>query len=349
MDFNFKNISPFELRMKHFEDSEIVSRVDKAKASVLAPKAKDCQRQLNEAASVWAVDRKRFLFIFSSEVNENGQQKVSVWGFKSPGEYQRIKTIWVSCHDYIIEAVAMFLTDYFELFILKKTYSSDVGMLYDIEERIREAVQYTPFNLKQKVKLLKSWNDIMPRFNKMVRELDGRIADSLAIEYKASKSKGRMKTFFQSKGATYYIGDNFTVAVRKEYVEYYLKLKKGHAVANVEIFQDLVQINIACRDFADQLFEKALKEGIDPEKHPKLMELLDDKKFRILVDRTGDKSETIISRDVEKSFQDWLEAMADKEVRDEINYTIHFFLDLYNELLKSEFPTLKALAKNLYD
>lgn len=107
MDFNFKNITPYELRLKHFQDSEIVSRIDKAKASVLSPKAKDCQRQLNEASSVWAVDRKKFLFIFS-EVNEDDQQKVSVWGMKSPGDYQRIKTIWVSCHDYIFEAVAIF-------------------------------------------------------------------------------------------------------------------------------------------------------------------------------------------------------------------------------------------------
>lgn len=180
MDLDFKKISPYELRLKHFEDSEIASRIDKAKASVLSPKAKDCQRQLNEASSVWAVDKKKFLFVFS-EINEEGKQKVSVWGFKSLGEYQRIKTIWVSCQDYIIEAVAMFLIEYFELFILTKTYSSDVSMLYDIDDKIQESLQYTPFNLKQKVKLLRYWGDIMPRFNKMVADLDHRIAESHAI------------------------------------------------------------------------------------------------------------------------------------------------------------------------
>lgn len=32
MDFDFKTISPYEQRLKFFEDSETVSRIDKAKA-----------------------------------------------------------------------------------------------------------------------------------------------------------------------------------------------------------------------------------------------------------------------------------------------------------------------------
>lgn len=348
MDLDFKKISPYELRLKHFEDSEIVSRIDKAKASVLSPKAKDCQRQLNEASSVWAVDKKKFLFIFS-EINEEGKQKVSVWGFKSPGEYQRIKTIWVSCQDYIVEAVAVFLIEYFELFILTKTYASDVGMLYDIDERIQEALRYTPFNLKQKVKLLRYWGDIMPRFNKMVGDLDNRIAESQAIAYKPSKSKGRMKTFFQDKGATYNEGDNFTVAVRKDFIEYYIKLKKGHAVANVEIFNDGVRINIACKRFADELMDKPVMEGIDVAKHPKLNQLLLTNKYTILTDRTGDEAETRLFVDIDRSFPNWLVALGDEEVRKEIDETMNYFLGMYNEIVKSPSSSIRALAKNFYD
>lgn len=346
MDFYFKTITPYDLRLKHFEDSEIVSRIDKAKASVLSPKAKDCQRQLNDASSVWAIDKKKFLFIFS-DINEEGKQKVSVWGFKSPGEYQRIKTIWVSCHDYIFEAVAMFLIEYFELFILTKTYSSDVCMLEDIEDRIKEAVEYTPFNLKQKVKLLRYWADIMPRFNKMVAEVDARSAQHTTP--KITKSKSSMKTFLQDKGATYNVGDNFTVAVRKDYVEYYVKLKKGHAVANIEIFNDAVRINIVCKQFADQLMDKPVREGIDVEKHPKLNELLLTNKYTILTDRTGDKAETRLFLDIEKSYPNWLAALGDEEVRKEIHETINYFLAMYNELVKSPSQSIKALAKNFYD
>lgn len=346
MDFNFKAITPYELRLKYFEDSDTVSHIDKAKASVLSPKAKDCQRQLNEASSVWAVDKKKFLFIFS-DINEEGKQKVSVWGQKAPGDYLRIKTLWVACHDYIFEAVAMFLTDYFELFILKKIYSSDVSMLHDIEDKIKEALRYTPSNLKQKIKLLKHWNDIMPGFNKMVSDLDERIAMSLAP--KPVKSKTRMKTFLQDKGATYNAGDHFSVAVRKDCVEYYIKLKKGHAVANVEIYRDAVRITIACKQFADQLFGKAIMEGIDVGQHPKLNELISTNKYTILTDRTGDKSETHIFLDIERSFRDWLEAIADKEVRMETEEMLRFFLGIYNELVKSPSPTFKALAQNFYD
>ncbi|MDE6562007.1 MAG: hypothetical protein K2K75_11555 [Muribaculaceae bacterium] len=346
MDFNFRDITPYELRLKYFEDSDIVSRIDKAKASVLSPKAKDCQRQLNEASSVWAVDKRKFIFIFS-DINEEGKQKVSVWGQKAPGDYQRIKTLWVSCHDYIFEAVAMFLTDYFELFILKQTYSSDVSMLHDIEYKIKEVLRYTPSNMKQKIKLLKQWNDIIPSFNKVMSDLDERIAMSLAP--KPVKNKTRMKTFLQDKGATYNAGDHFSLAVRKDCIEYYIKLKKGHAVANVEIYCDAVRITIACKQFADQFFGKAIMEGIDVERHPKLDELISSNKYTILTDRTGEKAETRIFLDIERSFPDWLEAIADKEVRMEIEEMVHFFLDIYNELVKSPSPTFKALAKNFYD
>lgn len=348
MDFNFKDISPYEQRLKHFEDSEIVSRLDKAKASVLAPKAKDCQRQLNEASSVWSVDRKRFLFIFS-DVNEDGLQKVSVWGMKSPGDYQRIKTLWVSCYDYIIEAVVMFLIEFFELFILTKTYTSDVPMLYDIEKEIRDSLRYKPFNLKHKMKLLKAWGDIMPRFNKMVAELDERITVSLCAI--TGKGKSRMKTFLQDKGATYNEVCNFTVAVRKDYVEYYLKLKKGHAVANIEIFGNAVRISILCRQFADEFFGKVLRDGIaiDHQTNPKLAQLINEDKYTILTDRTGDTPETHIFLDIEKVFPSWLDAMADKEVRKEFKDMILYFLDLRNELATSSSPSLKALSRHFHD
>ncbi|MDE5998316.1 MAG: hypothetical protein K2G77_08930 [Muribaculaceae bacterium] len=346
MPIDFSKISPYENRLNLLEDSEILSRIDKAKASVLAPKAKDCQRQLNDASSVWAIDGRKFLFTFS-DINEEGRQKATVWAQKAPGNYLRIKTVWVSCHDNIFEAVPLFLIEYFELFILTATYTSDAGMLHDIQDKLAEALRYTPSNLKQKLKLLRVWSDIMQRFNKMVKDLDERIAMSQTP--KQIKSKTRMKTFLQDKGATYNSGDNFTVAVRKDYIEYYIKLKKGHAVANVELFRDAVRISIVCKQFADQLFGKAIMEGIDVGQHPKLNELLMDNKYTVLTDRTGGNAETRIFLDIERSFPDWLDAIADSEVRKEIKEMTHYFLDVYNELVKSPSPTLKALARNFYD
>lgn len=158
-----------------------------------------------------------------------------------------------------------------------------------------------------------------------------------------------MKTFLQDKGATYNAGDNFTVAVRKDYIEYYIKLKKGHAVANIELFSDAVRISIACKQFVDQLFGKAIREGIDVDRHPKLNELLIDNRYTILTDRTGTEAETRIFLDIEKTFPNWLEAIGDSDVRKEINDMISFFLTVYNELVKSPSPTIKALARNFYD
>ncbi|MDE6479928.1 MAG: hypothetical protein K2L45_06620 [Muribaculaceae bacterium] len=346
MPSDFSKISPYQDRLRLLEDSDLLSLINKAKASVLSPKAKDCQRQLNKATSVWAVDGRKFLFTFS-ETNTDGSQKATVWAQKSPGNYQRIKTVWVSCHNNIFEAIALFLIEYFELFILTKTYLSDVSMLKDIQDKLNEALRYTPSNLKLKLKLLRTWSDIMPRFNRMVEQLDERIAISNAP--KQTKSKTRMKTFLQDKGATYNAGDNFTVAVRKDYIEYYIKLKKGHAVANIELFSDAVRISIACKQFVDQLFGNAIREGIDVDRHPKLNELLIDNRYTILTDRTGTEAETRIFLDIEKTLPNWLEAIGDSDVRKEINDMISFFLTVYNELVKSPSPTIKALARNFYD
>ena len=353
---DFSKISPCEERLPLFEDSEIACRVDKAKASVLSPKAKDCQRQLNDATSVWALDGRKFLFTFS-ETNEEGRQKVTVWGQKSPGDYQRIKTVWVSCHDYIFEAVALFLMEYFELFVLPTTYSSDADMLLDIQDKLKEAMRYTPTHLKQKIKLLKAWTEIMPRFNAMVAELDERIRDSVVTKVKvheaivsSGKSRGRMKAFFPTKGPAYYFNDIFSVAVRKECIEFYRKLKKGHALANVEVFSNFVRISVGCRGFADDLFATVTKEGIDVEKNPRLAELLDSEcRYRILTERNGEETDTRLFVEIKRESQGWMEAIADPEIKKEILDMISFCLALYNELVKSPKESIKNLANHFYD
>ena len=356
MPIDFSKISPYKQRLELFQDSDILCRLDRAKASVLSPKAKDCQRQLNEASSVWAIDGKRFLVIFSNETDSNAHQKASVWAMKAPGNYLRLKTVWTSCRDYVFEAIVLFLTEYFELFILTATYTTDVSMFHDIESKLKEAARYTPSHLKQKVKLLKAWTDIMPRLNDMVASLDERIRNEASevmdvkVNAQFSNSNFRMKAFFPAKAVPYYFNDTFTIAVRKECVEFYRKLRKGHALANVEVFSNMVRISVGCGGFADDLFGKVAAEGIDMEAHPKLVELLDDNcRYNILTDHSGSKTETRIFIEIDKGFRSWPEAIADPETNKEIRDIISFCLELYNELVKSTVPAIKAFANHFYD
>lgn len=350
MSIDFSKISPYEERSKLFHDSEVLSRIDKAKASVLSPKAKDCQRQLNEATSVWAIDGRKFLFTFS-KINDDNSQKVAVWGLKTSGNYQGVKTVTVSCPGNIFEAVAFFLIEYFELFILTATYSYDADMLQDIEDKLREAIRYTPSNLKQKQKLLKVWSDIMPRFNKMVEELDSQIAESVEVVTTMTKGIRQMKAFFQDKAPTYNNGHNFTIAIRKDCIEYYVRLKdRRHVVVTVEVFRDMLRISVGCGRFADDFFGKAIKEGISADDHPKLTELITpESPYSIIVNEAGGSKQTLFVQEIDRAFPSWLAALADEEIRTTIRTTIRYFIDVYNELVKSPSPSLKALAENFYD
>lgn len=74
MPFDFKNKSPLDDRMRYFEDTEVLRRVKSADAKKLAFKSKDCVKQIEAATSVWAVDGKKFLFVFT-HLNEEGKQK----------------------------------------------------------------------------------------------------------------------------------------------------------------------------------------------------------------------------------------------------------------------------------
>lgn len=123
---------------------------------------------------MWAIDGKKFLFVFT-ESNDEGKQKVTVWGLKSPGNYQRIKTVWVEDPDYIFEAVALFLSEYFELKLTPDSFFVDVDWYYAIEDELTSLARSCPAYLKQKQKLLKIWSEIMPRYNHMVADLDFKI------------------------------------------------------------------------------------------------------------------------------------------------------------------------------
>lgn len=357
MKFDFIHNSNYPDRIEAFADTEVLRRLSASQASSVSPKAKDCQRQINEASSVWAVDGRRFLVVFSNETDSEGQQKATVWAVKTPGNYSRVKSVWTSCRDNVFEAVERFLIEYFELFVLTATFSSDVAMLNDIEFKLKEAVQFTPTDLKKKIRLLKVWSEIMPRFNEMVSELDERIRGSQDSGVKVEdpivtpvKSKGRMKAFFPAKAATYYFDDTFTIAVRKECVEFYRKLRKGHALANVEVFDNLVRISVSCGGFADDLLGKVAAEGIDVQAHPKLTELLDNScRYNILVDKGGDEPETRLFIEIDRNSRSWLDAIADPDINKEIRELISFCLDLYNELVKSPSPSIKALSRHFYD
>lgn len=160
-----------------------------------------------------------------------------------------------------------------------------------------------------------------------------------------------MKTFFQSNAPTYYYGNNVTLAIRKDCIEFYRRLKdRGHAVVNVEVFSDAVRLSIVCGSFSDDLFGKVLKNGgISVEKHPRLTELLSGKsKYVILNEVDGGNSKTRILYDIEKSFPNYLEAIGSPEIMSEVRSTVEFFISLYNELCKSTSPAVKALAGNFY-
>lgn len=172
--FDFKHKSSIDHRLQYFENTEVLRRVDKSEAKKLAAKSKDCLKQIESSTSVWAVDGKRFLVVFS-EFNDDSHQKATVWGVKNPGDYQRIKTVWCSCPDYIFEAVALFLSEYFELDLNLDSFFVDVEWYYAIQDELADLARICPPHLKAKQKLLKVWSDIMPRYNKMISDLDFKI------------------------------------------------------------------------------------------------------------------------------------------------------------------------------
>lgn len=187
MDFNFKNKSDVDHRLLFFEDTEVLRRVKKPAAKSLASKSMDCLKQIESATSIWAIDGKKFFFVFT-EFNDEGLQKVTVWGIKNPGDYQRIKTVWCSCQDYIFEAVALFLNEYFELDLNPSAFFVDVELYYAIEDELASLARSCPAYLKPKQKLLKVWSEIMPRYNRMVSDLDFKIlraVDSSMADVKA--------------------------------------------------------------------------------------------------------------------------------------------------------------------
>lgn len=197
----------------------------------------------------------------------------------------------------------------------------------------------------------------MPRFNNMVAILDERIAKSeqsnisdANVGVQFSTSKFKMKAFFPSKAAPYYLSDTFTIAVRKECIEYYRKLRKGHALANVEVFDNMVRISVVCGGFIDELFGKVVREGIGVKENPKLSELLDSNcRYGLMNDKSGATPVSSIFLEIDRGFHDWPEAFADPEIIKEIRDLINFCLDLYNELVKSPSSSIKALAKHFYD
>ena len=148
------------------------------------------------------------------------------------------------------------------------------------------------------------------------------------------------------------LGNNVTIAIRKDCIEFYRRLKdRWHAVVNVEVCSNAVRLSIVCGSFSDGLFEKVLKnQGINIDKHPKLMELLSSKsKYVILNEMNGDNLETRIFYDIEKSFPNYPEAIGSPEILSEVSSTVRYFIDLYNELCKSSSPAIKALAENFYE
>lgn len=159
-----------------------------------------------------------------------------------------------------------------------------------------------------------------------------------------------MKKFFQTKAATYLNGYNFTIAVRKDCIEYYRNLSgKWHSVINIEWYTDAVRLIVCLGDFSSQFFGKVITEGISNDKNPKLAELILTDKYTIVSDETGIKTETHIFIDIKKKFPDFLTAIADPEVRKTIKETNDFFIDLHNELLHSTSPSIKPLYLTFYE
>lgn len=77
--------------------------------------------------------------------------------------------------DYIFEAVALFLIEYFELELKTDSFFVDVELYYAIEDELTYLARSCPSYLKPKQKLLKIWSEIMPRYNCMVSDLDFKV------------------------------------------------------------------------------------------------------------------------------------------------------------------------------
>ena len=81
MTFDFKHKSDINHRLQYFEDTEVLRHMEKSEAKRLASKSKDCLKQIDSATSIWAINGKKFIVVFS-DFNEEGRQKATVWGYK---------------------------------------------------------------------------------------------------------------------------------------------------------------------------------------------------------------------------------------------------------------------------
>lgn len=161
-----------------------------------------------------------------------------------------------------------------------------------------------------------------------------------------------MKRFLQNKcNATYYNGDVLTLDIHKDYIEYYQRLSSGHIVLNVEVFSDGVRISAVLGNFWDDFFNNVLtKTGINPEENPLLDKLLGaDSPYKLVTRDEGKGRYATIMRQTDTEYQDFLQALASKEIRGILDETADFVLGLFQELAKSQDPAIRHLAVHFYD
>lgn len=160
-----------------------------------------------------------------------------------------------------------------------------------------------------------------------------------------------MKAFLQRKSsATYYCGMNYTILVRKDYVEFYRRHKdSGHCLANIQVFKDYVRILIKIGDFADRLERIIGDYDLPKDKYPFLSELISLEKYFLYAKDEGSENVTYIVQEIDIHPNNLFEALADQMIISAVNDALFFTLSLYAELSNSSYPELRSLADCFYD
>lgn len=162
-----------------------------------------------------------------------------------------------------------------------------------------------------------------------------------------------MRSFLQKKaGATYFSNSPITASIRKHNMEFIFALNGGwHAVISFTPTPDGVMMLAALGSMSDTLDKIIPTLRLKPGEHTKFIDIIEGKsEYQLMnVDFDGKGLETGIGKIINGDVKPHLQLLGDYDIQVEAEKLYRLMLDIYNNLRKSPYPSLKSLTDHFYD
>lgn len=162
-----------------------------------------------------------------------------------------------------------------------------------------------------------------------------------------------MRSFLQKKaGATYFSDSNVTVSVRKHNFEIIFALNGGwHAVISFTSTPDGVIMLAGLGSMSDELDKILPSLRLKPGEHSKFIEMLEGKSeyHMLCVDFDGKGHQSGIGKRIDSGKKPHLQILGDPSIHLEAEKLFRHTLDIYSDLQKSPYPSLKSLTSHFID